>query len=127
MLVSAIGWDGLPRRILLAFREGKHSLITSPALLDELTKVLAYPKLRPVATHPLLPIVLEWIHRPEHLAIPEERIRIIRSDPADNLVLEAAAAGRADVIVSGDQDLLELKRFRNIHVLTARAFAERHL
>ena len=126
-IVSAIGWEGAPRRILFAVRDGRHQLVTSPDLLDELTRVLRYPKLRLVAAHPLLPIVLEWIHRPEHLAVPTERIRAVEADPFDNLVLEAAVAGNADAIVSGDREVIALKRFRSIQILTARAFAIAHL
>ncbi len=126
-LVSAIGWDGPPRQILIALREGEHTLITSPALLDELTRVLTYPKLHPVATHPLLSTILAWLHQPEHLVIPQERISVVRADPADNSVLEVAIAGKADTIISGDRDLLTLHRFRGIPILTARGFVARHL
>ncbi len=125
-LISAIGWEGAPRQILIALREGRHKLITSPALLDELTKVLGYPKLRPIRAHPLLPIVLAWLHNPEHIVIPEEQVSAVRADPADNFVLEAAVTGKADVIVSGDRDLLDLRQFRGIHILTPRAFVVRY-
>ncbi|MGH2398637.1 MAG: putative toxin-antitoxin system toxin component, PIN family [bacterium] len=126
-IVSAIGWGGPPRRILLALREGAHTLVTSPDLLQELTAVLRYPKLRPIARHPLLPEILAWLHRPEHLIYPSEQVDAIRVDPADNLVLEVAMAGKADVIVSGDRHILALKQFRGIPVMTAAAFALQHL
>lgn len=127
ILVSAIGWDGPPRQILVAIREGQHTLITSPELLGELTRVLAYPRLRSITTHPLLPVVLAWLHRPEHVVLPQEDISIVRADPADNLVLEAAAGGKADAIISGDQHVLALRRFRGIPILTARGFVSRYL
>jgi uncharacterized protein len=127
VIVSGIGWDGPPRRILLALRAGQHSLVTSPDLLQELTEVLRYPKLRAIAAHPLFVVVLEWLHRPEHIVIPQERVNAIRTDPADNRVLEAAVAGGADAIVSGDRDLLALKEFRDIPILPAREFVAKHL
>lgn len=126
-VVSAIGWAGPPRRILLALRAGRHALITSPDLLEELTAVLRYPRLQPIAGHPLLAEVLAWIHKPEHLVYPSEHIDVIRVDPADNMVLKAAIAGKADAIVSGDQHLLVLKQFRGIPVMAAAAFASQHL
>jgi predicted nucleic acid-binding protein len=43
------------------------------------------------------------------------------------MVLEAAIAGKADAIVSGDQHLLALKQFRGIPVMAAAAFASQHL
>jgi uncharacterized protein len=126
-IVSGIGWDGPPRRVLLALRAGQHSLVTSPALLQEVTLVLRYPKLRQIALHLLLPVVLEWLHRPEHLVIPQERLNVTRRDPSDNLVLEAAVAGGAAAIVSGDRDLLGLKQFRSIRIVSPREFATKHL
>ncbi len=126
-LVSGIGWDGPPRQILVALREARHSLMISTALLAELTRVLRYPKLRSIAAHPLLPVVLAWLYQPEHLVVSEERITIVRRDPADNLVLEAAVAGNADAIVSGDSDLLRLRVFRGIQILRAREFAAKYL
>ncbi len=125
VLVSAIGWDGPPRRILLAAASGRHHLITTPDLLDELVRVLRYRRLQPVATHPLLPVVLAWLHRPAHVVLPTTRVNAIQEDPADNMVLEAALAGAADVIVSGDRHLLALCEFQGVRILTARQFEAR--
>jgi uncharacterized protein len=126
-IVSGIGWDGPPRQILLALRAGQHDFIISPDLLAELTRVLEHPRLRPIAAHPLLRTVLAWLHQPEHIVIPKERFSIIRADPQDNLVLEAAAAGGADAIVSGDTHLLAVKRSQGIPIVTARGFATKYL
>ncbi len=126
-IVSGIGWDGPPRRVLMALRDGLHDLVISPDLLVELTRVLSYPKLRPIAAHPSLRAVLEWVHQPEHIVIPKERLSIIRADPQDNLVLEAAVAGRAGTIVSGDHDLLAIRKFRDIPIVTTRQFISKYL
>lgn len=126
-LVSGIAWMGPPAEVLIALREGRHDLILSPDLLAELARVLRYPKLRIAASHPSLPGIMEWLHRPEHIVIAQEKIRVIQSDPADDLVLEAAIAGKADVIVSGDRHLLRLGSFRGIPIITARAFVARYL
>lgn len=126
-LVSAIGWEGPSRKILLALREGRHHLVTSPDLLDELTRVLKYPKLRSIATHPALPEILGWLYRADHVVYPAERIHVIQADPADNLVVGAAVAGAVDAIVSGDRDLLKLDVFRNVPILTSRQFVEMYL
>jgi len=126
-IVSGIGWEGPPRRILFALREGTHTLVTSPDLLRELTAVLRYPRLHLIARHPLLPEILAWLHRPEHLVYPSERIDAIKPGPADNLVLEAAVAGKAHAIVSGDRHLLALKQFRGMPVMAPATFALRPL
>ncbi len=126
-LLSAIGWTGPPAQILSALMDGRHDIIVSPDLLDELIRVLRYPKLRAVAFHPSLPLVLGWLHQPPHVVIPHESIHAILSDPADNLVLEAAVAGTAEAIVSGDRHLLGLRSFRGIAIYTPRAFVTKHL
>lgn len=46
-------------------------------------------------------------------------------DPDDDVVLATAAAGDADVIVTGDEDLLVLKRHGRIRILSPRQFVER--
>jgi putative PIN family toxin of toxin-antitoxin system len=46
-------------------------------------------------------------------------------DPKDDKFLEAAVNGRADVIVTGDGDLLELNPFRGIAILAPAAYVDR--
>lgn len=46
-----------------------------------------------------------------------ESIRVCR-DPKDNMILELAVSGKADVVISGDKDLLALHPFREISILT---------
>ena len=124
-LVSAIGWEGPPARILRVCRTGQFSLITSPQLLEELTRVLTYSKLRVVAQHPDLPEILKWLHAPEQVVIPRRTVHIITVDPPDNRVLEAAVEGKADVIISGDEHLLGLKVFEGIPILTPAVFCQK--
>lgn len=52
---------------------------------------------------------------------PDEKIVICR-DSKDNMVLELATAGKADFIVTGDKDLLVLKKFRGVSILTPGEF-----
>jgi predicted nucleic acid-binding protein len=53
--------------------------------------------------------------------VPDRRITICR-DPKDNQVLEVAVAGQADIIVSGDEDLLVLSPFEGRAVVSPAAF-----
>jgi Predicted nucleic acid-binding protein, contains PIN domain len=55
---------------------------------------------------------------------PEEVVDEIQTDPADNRVLEAALAGKADVIVSGDHHLLDLLEWRGIRIQNPSAFLQ---
>jgi putative PIN family toxin of toxin-antitoxin system len=48
-------------------------------------------------------------------------------DPKDDKFLEAAVNGRADVLVSGDKDLLALHPFRGIDILTPASYVDRQV
>jgi putative PIN family toxin of toxin-antitoxin system len=52
------------------------------------------------------------------------RLHGVCRDPNDDMVLECAALAHADVIVSGDKDLLALGEYEGILVLTPRAFLD---
>jgi len=52
---------------------------------------------------------------------PRRRLRVVQDD-ADNRILECALAGRAEAILTGDKALLALKSFRDIPVVTLRAY-----
>ena len=53
-----------------------------------------------------------------------ERLRVIGADPSDDRIPECAAAGRADVIVSGDVHLLRLGNFRGVPIQRVAAFLD---
>ena len=53
-----------------------------------------------------------------------QRVQASR-DPADDKFLEVALNGRADVVVSGDHDLLELHPFRGIAILAPAGYLRR--
>lgn len=115
-IVSGLGWRGAPARVLDAAVAARLTLITSPPLLDELARVLRYPKLANVFPDPegmqaLLGSVAETVH-------PSIRLAVVADEP-DNRVLEAAVTGQAAAIVTGHDDLLDLHSFRDIPDLTA--------
>ena len=47
---------------------------------------------------------------------------VIAKDPEDDAVLACALTARALYIVSGDQHLLDLKRYQAIHIVSPRTF-----
>lgn len=47
----------------------------------------------------------------------KEKLYVIKRDPDDNSILECAISGKADLIVSSDQDLIDLKNFRGIGII----------
>jgi uncharacterized protein len=119
VLVSGLGWNGPPAAILDAVSDGRVVLIASASLLDELRRVLAYPKLAKVVSDAAR---LADIIAASSVVVEPDRVLAIVNDESDNRVLEAAAAASADYIVSGDADLLDLGSFEGIPIMTATQF-----
>ena len=108
--------DSLPGR---AVRRAVDSgvLLVSEATLDELVEVLARAKFDPYIT---LEERQGFVQRLLRIA---ERIPILRRvqacrDPSDDKFLEVAVNGQADIIVTGDRDLLDLHPFMGIPILS---------
>lgn len=120
-IISGIGWSGPPRAILDAVVAGKFLLVTSPALLNEVRRVLTYPRLRALP-QARVQEVLALLPLVAHTVEPEEELKIIHSDSADNRVLECALTGEAGYIVSGDQHLLALRTFRSMAIVSPAVF-----
>lgn len=55
---------------------------------------------------------------------PTVILEVIKDDADDNRVLECAAAGEANYIVSGDRHLLTLSSYEGIPILTVRQFMD---
>jgi len=99
-------------------------LVTAPELLAELDRVLAYPKLQRYYTdEDRTRFVALVMALSEVVNLPESIPRICR-DPDDDRVLACAVVGEADVIVSGNEDLLALELAGDIPILTAAEFLE---
>ena len=99
-------------------------LVTAPELLAELDQVLAYPKLqRYYAGDERTRFVALVMALSEVVDLPETIPRVCR-DPDDDRVIACAVVGNADVIVSGDEDLLTLERVGSSPILTAAQFLE---
>lgn len=120
-IVSGIGWSGPPRFILDAAIREQFTWLMSQDLLDEVRRVLAYPKLRSLPQQ-LVQEVLALIPLVASMVEPEQRLKVVQRDPMDNIVLECAVAGEAASIVTGDEDLLGLHSFRSITICTPATF-----
>ena len=120
---------------------GLFSTTSTPALAAE----KAVTKAQLVATTETLRELIEKLHSPkfdryvrrerrdallERVASLVEIIDVLQSirasrDPKDDKFLEAAVNGRADVLVTGDRDLLDLNPFRGIAIVTPAAYLAR--
>jgi hypothetical protein len=118
---------GVPAQIFRAWRERRFLVATSTEQLEEVARTLSHPRIRrrypvtdEVVDELLGTLRLDALIVPGTLALGDERLR----DPKDAFLLTIAAESRADVLVSGDQDLLVLERFGATRMMNPRSFWE---
>ncbi|OIO75352.1 MAG: putative toxin-antitoxin system toxin component, PIN family [Elusimicrobia bacterium CG1_02_37_114] len=104
-----------------SFLNGIFDIIISKALFDELIDVISRPKFNKIIEQQDIKEIAELLKTDADWVSPQEKILVCR-DPKDNPVLECAVAGKVNFIVAGDKDLLELKTFRGISILTPQKF-----
>lgn len=118
--LSGLLWGGTPKRLIMAARAAEVRLFCSVPMLEELGGVIHRKKFtQPLAARGLK--AEELFNGYAALCRIVEPVRIERtsSDPDDDAVLATALAAPADLIVSGDADLLNLKTFHRIPIITA--------
>jgi putative PIN family toxin of toxin-antitoxin system len=99
------------------------ALLTSVATLLELREVLARTKFNRYVTQRIRRRFLEIY---EDRSKPCAVLHVVDEcrDPRDNKFLELALSGRAELIVTGDRDLLVLHPWRGVAVLTPAMYLE---
>ena len=112
--ISGIRWGGRPSEIVRLGQEGDITLITSLSILAELTHVLrdylgasddeAYEVYKRIGTFAEIVYPTQWVN-----AVPE--------DPDDNKFVECALEGKAQYIISRDQDLLRLGEYEGVYMV----------
>lgn len=122
ILISALGWKGPPNKAFSKTINGEVELVTSDEQFNELSEVLEYIKFQFTEEQKdrFKALILEIAT----FVRPVEKIDTVKDDPDDNMILECAVAGSVDYIVSGDSHLLNLKKFRDIKIVTAKQFLE---
>jgi len=122
VLVSGYLWRGSARKALEKVRSGEWILVVSTDAINELIRVLAYDKFG-LTPSEIQPIIQDLTTFSEFVAV-KTQVKIIKSDPTDNIFLALAIDGQADVIVSGDHHLTNLKKFKGIPIIPVRKFLD---
>lgn len=120
ILISALGWNSKPKEIFRKCIAGELKLITSSEQIEELRRVMDYHKFHftEKQKESFFSIILEIAEVVEITG----KVKVIKDDPDDDVMIETAIVSRADYIVSGDPHLLNLKEFTGVKILTAKEF-----
>jgi len=121
VIISGFLWKGNPRKILKRIETKTDALFVSRDLLNELERVLAYPKISKILKQSSITSreLLEWIIRNSSIVTPKPLNHvIIEDDPDDDIVIACAITAHTDMIISGDKHILNIDKYENIPILT---------
>lgn len=120
IIISSVFWRGNPYEIVRRGILGEYRLVISAEILDEVVGKLRNKFQFPEESiQELIDILMTYCHVVE----PTSKFDVVR-DEKDNKIIECAFDGKASCIVTGDPDLLVLKEFRGIKIVTAKEFLE---
>ena len=108
VLSALVFAGGRLSRLRAAWQAGRCVPLVSQATASELIRVLAYPKFK-LSADDREHLLADYLPYCRSVRIPARLPRLpVCRDPADQMFIELAAAGRADFLVTGDKDLLDI-------------------
>jgi len=120
VLIAAIITEGICSKLLHRARAGEFSLISCPFIMKELRRILS-KKFR--LSNEDIDVAKEPIHEAIRQVIEQNlKVRDVCRDADDDNIVACAVAARADYLVTGDSDLLVIRSYQGIKIVTPRDF-----
>lgn len=120
VLIAAIITEGICSKLLRRARMQEFSLISCPFILKEIRGVLSR-KFR--LSHGEIASAVEPISAAIDQIIDHNlKITNICRDADDDNIIACAVAAKADYLVTGDSDLLEIKKYQGVRIISPRDF-----
>ena len=121
IFISALVIPGsLAEKAVSRIIEGQDELVLSPEIIKEVLSVLSSKFARDKEALSHVAVILLDLGE---LVRPDQGIRVLRDEP-DNRILECAVFGKADLIVTGDKEMLRLKQYMGIKIASLRDYLE---
>lgn len=114
IFISALVYGGVPEKVLRMILTKELQVVISPVLQAELTDIIT--KKFPLSLVDMY-LLKEEMEKSFIIVNPHMDLDVVR-DNDDNRVLEAAVEGDCEFIITGDQDLLQLKQYKKIKIVT---------
>lgn len=122
ILISAVITYGNEYEILKLAKLDKIKLIISYDILWEFEEVLKRQKFS--FSGEQVKEILEQIESIAEIINPSIKLEVVKEDPDDDKVLEAAVEGKVNYVISGDEHLLKLKKYENVEIINSASFLE---
>src|ERR1041385_7541170 len=125
VLISGLLWGGPSASILDRGTQRLIGLVTSEGILAELEEVLSRPHLAErlrLRGQTVVGVMATYRAVAQIVEPAEVELPAMLRDPKDLPVLRCAVGAKVDAIITGDKDLLVLKEFTNIPIVTPRQF-----
>ena len=114
-------FGGNPRKIVELWKKGELTLCLTAAIVDEYVAVLRRLGLE---GEPEFGELLEFLARGHNILFAAEtpKIKVVGSDPADDKFIECAVELKAEVIITGDKALRDIRDYMGIRILNPAEF-----
>ena len=125
VIVSGVITDhGAPFQVLQRWRDRNFAVVTSKPILQEVERVLNYPKIKRKRhlTEENIKGAMELLRKYGILTPADITVKAVPEDPADDKFVVAAVEAEADYIVSGDRHLRDLGSYQGIRILSPDEF-----
>jgi putative PIN family toxin of toxin-antitoxin system len=122
IFISSFYWKGNPRTVFERVANGLDELFITDEILEEIVSVMSDKKFDTNADE-----IKEYIKIIESYSIklsPTTVAEDISRDKDDNKILQCGFEGDVDFIITGDNDLLVLKEYRNIKIVKPKDYLE---
>lgn len=120
VLIAAFLTEGLCSGLMIRARKQAFCLVLCDDIISEFESILRKKfKITPADVSEISAIVSEAASEIIHDLSPFPNIR---RDPNDNMIIACAVDAQADYIVTGDEDLLILKKYKDIVIMNPRNF-----
>ena len=122
IFVSSFFWGGNPRLVLKRAIAKLDELFITKEILEEISDVIGRPKFH--ADKDQIERYIKSIENIGNMVAAAGKIKNGSRDKTDNKYIECGIAGNADYIISGDIHLLEIKKYKEIEIVTAKEYLE---
>ncbi|MCM8826794.1 MAG: putative toxin-antitoxin system toxin component, PIN family [Candidatus Omnitrophica bacterium] len=121
VFIRGIIGKGSSRGVLEEFKKGTFILCISPLIYEEILGTIARAKFKEIISSEKIQEIADLIKERASFITPSEKIDIVR-DKEDNKFIECALATKSKFLISTDKDLLSIKKYNNVNIITPHQF-----